>query len=352
MAERLFTDAELGEHARSGAEKVAAAIKTGDAAEAQRVFEHVLAQYRSFHALYHGWAVSLYAFLDARYGHEVARSLTPLEDVLAHTARAGMDLCAVRVLQEGPERRFAEKLSAGDFGGAHELYGRVEEGARDLHDLYRDWVSTILTRVYRSYGVEALADSLRHSSERDWMPWMEQEVDSDPKERLAIWADVLGVGNFGNLTIEEHDDRFVIVQDPCGSCGRQHRGGRYDEEWNLAMIEEEHPVAYGTGGCTAYRAHIPMMHYIMPMERIGAPWPLIRCPRTKRGRCYVTLFKDARRRVPAGEVGWSDRAGRRLRRGRTRLRPGRAASPRPGARSTDATADGTMASPTRGARAE
>ena len=305
MGDRLFNDEELAALAMSGADRVAKALKTGNAAAAERVFDHVLEQYRAFHDLYHGWTASLFAFLNDNYGHEVCKSLTHIEDVLAHSARVGLSLDAVRIFQEDPKRAFAARLQAGDFNGAGELYQNVERGARDMHDFYRDFVSTMLSRIYREYGVDALAECLRASSEKDWMPWMEEEINDDPRERLVVWAELLGVANFGRITIEEHDDRFVMIQNPCGSCGRQHRGGRYDEPWNLAMIEEAHPTTYGTGGCTAYRSHIPMMHYVMPVERMGGPWPLIQCPKEKSGHCRVTLFKDPKQSVPESEVGWS-----------------------------------------------
>ncbi|MGH8597098.1 MAG: hypothetical protein ACREXT_10620, partial [Gammaproteobacteria bacterium] len=67
-----------------------------------------------------------------------------------------------------------------------------------------------------------------------------------------------------------------------------------------------HPITYGTGGCTMYRTHIPQMHYWMPLEKIGAPWPLIQCPRKKGGRCQITLYKDPKRVVPRRAAIWSD----------------------------------------------
>jgi hypothetical protein len=305
VGQRLFDEEELAAIAQSGLERVKAALATGNAAESQRVFDHVLDLYRQFHDIYHGWTASLFAFLNETYGHKTCAAMTHIEDVLAQSARVGMHLDALRSLQEHPEREFAARLAAGDFNGAGAFYQDVERGARDLHDFYRDYVSAILSRVYREYGVDALAACLRASSEKDWMPWMEEEINDDPRQRLIVWAELLGVANFGTITIEEHDDRFVMVQDPCGSCGRQHRGGRYDEPWNLATIEEAHPTTYGSGGCTAYRAHIPMMHYVMPVERMGAPWPLIQCPKEKSGHCQVTLFKNPKQSVPASTVGWS-----------------------------------------------
>jgi hypothetical protein len=307
MSQRIFTPEELQALSLSGSERVKKAVDSGDAGEAQRVFDHVIDLYRQFHDLYHGWVPSLIVYLNDTYGHDVAKGFSHIEDVLAHSARVGMNLESIRIMQTEPEKAFAQKLEDGDFFGAYEFYLHVERGCRDLHDFYRDYVSTMLSHVYREYGVDALADCLRASSEKDWMPWMMDEIDTDPRERLIVWADLLGVANFGNITIEEQDDRFVVLQNPCGSCGRQHRGGRYDEPWGLAVVQEkDHPLTYGQGGCSVYRAHIPMMHYIMPVERIGAPWPLVQCPRNKAGQCKVTLYKDPRQKAPDAKAQWSD----------------------------------------------
>lgn len=306
MSTRLFTDEELEHLSRSGAERVRRAVASGDAPLATQEFAHVLALFRQFHDLYHGWTASLFEHLNAKYGHEVAKAFTHIEFTLARSAASGMTLVAIRSLMEAPEARFAERLEAGDFAGAYECYLEVERGARDIHDFYRDYVSFIMSNVYRGYGVEALEVCLRASSEKDWMPWMLQDIEDDPKARLITWAELLGVANFGSITIEEHADRFVMVQNPCGSCGRQHRGGRYDEPWDLAVVSERHPITYNQGNATTYRSHIPVMHYLMPLERIGAPWPLIQCPREKSGKCRVTLYKDARTGIASADACWSD----------------------------------------------
>ncbi len=302
---RLFTEEELALHGRGGRERFLDALGCGDPEEAIRVLEKILARYRQFHELYHGWTASLHSFLAERYGHEVASRLTALDDVLARSGEAGLDLEALVAFRDDPARAIRERLDAGDTAGVRTRFDAIEAGARGLHDFYRDAVSTVLSRIYREFGVEALAASLRASSEKDWMPWMLEEIESDPKTRLVEWAELLAVGNFGSIAIEEDDEKFVIVQSPCGSCGRQHRGGRYDAPWNLAVVQEKHPITYGTGGTTVYRAHIPMMHSIMPRERIGAPWPLIRCPRQKGGSCRIHLYKDPRQPVPDELSSWS-----------------------------------------------
>ena len=37
------------------------------------------------------------------------------------------------------------------------------------------------------------------------------------------------------------------------------------------------------------------MHTIMPLERIGAPWPPIHCPKTAGEPCRILFYKDPKR---------------------------------------------------------
>ena len=305
MSQRLFTREELNDCARSGAERVTSAMELLEPTAALEIFDHVVALYRRFHQLYHGWMASITAFATDHYGHTAAAEITALDDVLALSAQEGFSLEKVAALQGDAGPRLRDLLEAGDRRGALALFGEIEAGARGLHDFYRDAVSTFLSRIYRRYGVDQLAASLRASSEFDWMPWMLEEIETDPRERLIAWAELLGVGNFASIAIEEDDEKFTIRQNPCGSCGRQHRDGRYEAPWNLAIVNEKHEITYGQGDTTAYRSHIPMMHYVMPMERIGAPWPLIRCPRSRTGTCHIYLYKNPRQTVPQAEASWS-----------------------------------------------
>jgi hypothetical protein len=167
-----------------------------------------------------------------------------------------------------------------------------------LHDFYREWVTSLLSHIYREYGVEELNKCLRYSSERGWMPWMMEDITHDVKTRLRDWTRLLAVGNFATIKIEEDDEKFVITQDPCGSCGRQHRDGCYEPPWNLAMVKEKHQITFNVGDVTAYRTHIAVMHTIMPIERIGAPWPAIQCSHDKTRTCRIFLYKNPRQAAP------------------------------------------------------
>jgi hypothetical protein len=92
------------------------------------------------------------------------------------------------------------------------------------------------------------------------MPWMMEDVTHDPVTRLREWTRLLAVGNFATLVIEEDDEKFVIAQRPCGSCGRQDDHNRGELPWNLAAVQKRHPITFCDGDVSAYRTHIAVMH--------------------------------------------------------------------------------------------
>jgi hypothetical protein len=187
-----------------------------------------------------------------------------------------------------------DHLARGDASGAMRELERLVDEIRAVHALERDRVAAALTAIYRDHGIGVLEQSLRYVGARTLLAWMPTDIERDPHSRLITWANML-VGNFAELTIEEYDDRFVLVQAPCGTCGRQVAEGKYDEPGDFAVVTEVSPVTFGRGNTPVYRTHVAVMHTLMPMERLGVPWPVIQCPAgLEAGPCRVHLFKDPR----------------------------------------------------------
>ena len=113
-----------------------------------------------------------------------------------------------------------------------------------------------------------------------------------PEVRVRQWA-AMQKGNFAEITVTETDDAFVINLHPCGTCGRQVSDGCYGENLDLAVVAEDHSLTLGRGPAPIYRTHVAVMHFLIPMERTGVPWPVIQCPPGMDAEpCRVMLFKD------------------------------------------------------------
>ncbi|MDD7910847.1 MULTISPECIES: hypothetical protein [Pseudovibrio] len=304
---QMFTPAELEKLAMSGHQRMLAAANSGSNEELRQEFDHVVGLYTDLHRLFNGWMTSIITFTSNTFGHDSAKAIVAVEDLFGNYADTSFSLASIRSLVRDAAARFQERLDLGDLDGAIEFYLEVEKGAKDLHDFYRDYCGSLLTNVYRNHGVDALQDCLEYSCEKDWLDWYAGVNKLPPKERIIATLEFYAIANFGKLRITEEGDWIHAVQDPCGSCGRQQRGGRYEEPWNLAIVEEKHPLSYGQGGNTVYRAHVAMMHHIMPIKLHGGPWPHKQCPRSKFGTCHIRIHKENPYQPVANEdIHWSD----------------------------------------------
>ena len=165
---------------------------------------------------------------------------------------------------------------------------------RDEHDRGLDAVCALITHVYRTHGVDELEQSMRAVGEDTLLAWMPRDIERPPEVRVRTWAAMLH-GNFAEITVSEDDEKFVITQDPCGSCGRQLECGAFPGPLEHATVTEVHPITFDRGDVPIYRTHVAVMHFLMPAERLGVPWPVVACPSgSVAGPCRITLYKDPR----------------------------------------------------------
>lgn len=295
---RLFTQAELDVLCRPPSEQLAAVLGSGNKDAAKKKYAELEDAFFAFHDIYYHWIATIQEFLHERYGHDGLAKAAPLSAVLIEALQLGMSVDEILHCSQSAKETMAALIEAGDVEEVKQVYLSLEKGFRDLHDLYRDWTSLLLSHVYREYGVEVLEQCLRFSSEKRWMPWMMEDITHDPKERIQDWITLL-LSNFATIRVEEDEEKFTIFQDPCGSCGRQIRAGCYHPPLNLAIVKEQHPITFNQGSVTVYQTHLAVMQTIMPIERIGAPWPAIVCPGgATGGPCQIFMYKNPRTAAP------------------------------------------------------
>jgi hypothetical protein len=190
------------------------------------------------------------------------------------------------------EAELRQAVLAEDHLAATQAYRHALDLLTRLHATGRDTVTLALSEVYRSRGPDALAQSLRQTGDLTLFRWMPTDLGREPRARAISWLELLR-GNFAEAELFEEPDRFVIVQAPCGSCGRQIEQGGYEHPLDLAVVRGPHPLTWGTAGTPIYRTHVALMHFIVPIERIGVPWPLFQCPAGLRtDPCQVVIYKD------------------------------------------------------------
>lgn len=303
---RLFTDRELARLARSPHEQMADAVAGRDLDALTRL---ATALERSFVGTVAGtrnWITHTFGFA-AR--HDEPSVLPGLVGATHELFAAYPDPLDALGEDRGPVvAAIVDAAARDDPDGALARFDALEARTREAQDALRDWLSALLSHVYRAHGVDTLELALRYTAERTLFAWMPTDMARAPERRLPSWVRMLQ-GHFSALRIEEDDEKFTIVQDPCGTCTRQIEQGRYDPPLSLAVVEEAHATTWNRGTTPIYRAHVPLWHVTLARELVGVPWPVNRCPAgLGTGPCAVLLFKDPRdpradAEVPGPAVG-------------------------------------------------
>jgi hypothetical protein len=307
MTARAFTRAELDALATPPAAQFAAAVAGGDADQTLALFDRLERSYRNFvdgfdafAAAIHEWTVTTHGFDALTLLLRAERTTTTID-----AARRGLTEEHMHDVVSAGRWRDAlrSRLDEGDRSGALAVFDRLESSMRIVHDNACVRAVAALSHVYRTWGVEGVEASIRLAGERTLLNFMPYDLARSAEERIKHWSRMM-LGNFALITVDEHDDRFVITQDPCGTCTRQVIDGCYAPPVDLAVVTEKCPLTFGQGDMPVYRTHVAVMHYLQAIERGGVPWPAIECPAgVDAGPCRVTIYKDP----SATPALWADR---------------------------------------------
>jgi hypothetical protein len=291
MGVRLFTDDQLVALARPPAVELEMLLDAGRAGDVGALAASIERSWQGAIVGYHNWIAHTEGYLFETHGAPALARLVPVTGRLL-AIHPDRDLAGAT--SDGPPMPevLAGLAGADDLDGVRNRFAGWQDEQRRIHDLLRDWVSVLLSHVYESYGVDQLEAAIRYAGERTLLEWMPFDIARPPAKRLTSWVRMLH-GHFTPFRLEEDEQKFTIVQDPCGSCTRQILQGRYQPPLALAMVTERHLVSWGRGDTPIYRAHVPVMHQLLPGETIGVPWPVNLCPAgLGTGPCRILLYKD------------------------------------------------------------
>ena len=274
-----------------------AALACGGA-EAARCCARLDRSYQDFEQGFRAWIAAILAFLVERRGADAAAQAVDAAEVLAAAQRHGV------AAGDRPDAPVDESELAGlEPAALLARFDALERRRRASHDLYHDWVTALLSHVYRAHGVDELEACLRFAGERTLLRWMPRDLAQPAEQRVRRWAGML-LGNFASIRVEEDAEKFSICQQRCGSCGRQLEAGAYGQPPRFAIVSERHPITFNRGGVPVYRTHVAVMHYLIPLERGGVPWPVVECPGGEApGPCRLLIYKDPAR-TPREHWDW------------------------------------------------
>lgn len=290
--ERLLSPEELAELSRPPRAELVAALADGPDT-AVKVFQRIDRSYRNFIDGFGAWIATTQRFVAEHYGIEGLQSVGSADDAYRSSLLHGLTDEDVAGRHQ-PDRadRIDQLITDGEYEAAMAGFDALEASYRRIHDVERDRVASVLSQVYRAWGPDVLEACIRFAGNQTLLEWMPHDVARPAEVRVRQWA-AMQKGNFADITVTETNDAFVITLHPCGTCGRQVSDGCYGENLDLAVVAEDHPLTFGMGPVPIYRTHVSVMHFLIPVERTGVPWPVIQCPKGMDAEpCRVMLFKD------------------------------------------------------------
>ncbi len=176
-----------------------------------------------------------------------------------------------------------DAIDDGRADDAKALARYVTSEGKALHDLFCDWIWDLLSKIAEREGEPAVYEYLKATQEtwmlkRTWRGFLGLTV----KQRVDLTAEIMrshmcGPDQDGEITVEEDEDRYAIVMDPCGSGGRMRRGdpvngtgSRLDPPYNFGKTSKAYPWSFGETDVPFYCLHCAV-NEIVPMELGGHP---------------------------------------------------------------------------------
>ena len=159
-----------------------------------------------------------------------------------------------------------------------------------MHDLYRDWVTDLLTFIGKRFGDEALYDALKQSVEGFTSALNERYANKSARRKMEILAAGLR-GHLFPFKVEEDEEKFTITPDVCPSGGRLIRDGAYGPPRNFLKIKKAQPMTFDHKDFPVYCSHCYFQNMI-PTAPDGSPL-FVTEPSQKLGEepCRVYVYK-------------------------------------------------------------
>jgi hypothetical protein len=170
-------------------------------------------------------------------------------------------------------QRTADLLQAsienGDTEEAIKLARRMYNEFSAMHDLYRDWVTHLLTIIGKRFGDEALGEALEETVGGYTRRLSSRYEGKSVRRRIEILAAGLR-GHLQPFDLEEDDEKITITPRPCGSGERLAKDGAYGPPCNFLKIKKPQPMTFGRSDFPVYCSHCYFQN-ILPTKPGGSP---------------------------------------------------------------------------------
>ncbi len=183
-----------------------------------------------------------------------------------------------------------QAIDAGELEKAKKLTRRMHREFFSQHDSYINWVTSLLSYIYRHIGDKAVYQAIYESFEQ-----LATVADAYRGQDPGRQAQMLAAGFRGHLIpleMNEDDEKFTLMMPLCGSGGRLITGKRYEATKNFVKIEDPQKMTFGKPNFPIYCAHCSLQD-IIPMEKTGYPLWVIETPeKVGEKPCTFYIYKD------------------------------------------------------------
>lgn len=175
------------------------------------------------------------------------------------------------------------------------------EEVKYIHDQYADFIYGLLTYLADNFGEEEVPKALRFM----FMPMTSGTLHGrsflyDTSYSITQEETVQQVAEgmrahcacLGDLTMREEEDKYVIVNNPCGSGGRMRRSGRTESPYNFGATKKPYPWSWGKAGVPYYCVHCALWWGIMAIEAQGYPVRVHEFPGNPNDPCLMIFYKN------------------------------------------------------------
>jgi hypothetical protein len=253
------------------------AFLDGDRAAAHRFVDYERHEFdRVYRILLVGWLDDVVEYIAAANWLGLAkREATRLFRVPRELLWRRLDQLAARA---------AVDLHAAIDRGDALAFETAQRSLREAHiagnDLSVRWMQDLLTVIADQEGEPAVLKVIEISYERIWKKRYHLWFQMSTHERLALSAEGMrahygGPGRRGDFQVEEREDAYVMLFDPCGTGGVMRRGDVTTGEAPFitaeAMGTNREPTAWtwGLTGVSWYCAHCPLLLEYFPLRDLG-----------------------------------------------------------------------------------
>ena len=168
------------------------------------------------------------------------------------------------------------------------------------HDGLVVWIQEVQTEIAEAFSEDSIRESVSLAYEHIWKPRYALWGTMTPELRLQLSVEGMRGGHLsgprhrGDVGVLDEGDRYVMLLDPCGSCGVLRRGdpdsGRPPHP--SATNQEPHPWTQGRTGMSWYSIHSMIaLEYIQMSEGGPALRPVEDCDLPDRP-CRWFIYKD------------------------------------------------------------